>query len=89
MRLSALVACSVFWTLGCRTALPTVPPPTLLAEHTHVTKIVIGADIDDRALLCVEVTPAMRAEWNTRDLERCGATVGELRAQFVHLSSAN
>lgn len=85
----SLASCSLLMNSACsRTVLPAVAPPPIELEGVRVTKIVIAEDVDDRAILCVQVTSEMRLE-RIVGPEVCGFSVGELRREFAHLSNAN
>lgn len=80
-----IVACVLLLTGCAAPPLPAVTPP----EPLPLGRVLFKADVDDRVLVCVEPTAAMRMLRPTADAMICGETVGELRAQFIRQWSAN
>lgn len=84
MKWFALVACLLM--VACST--PSHQAFIVPDMPTHVTAVTIRADIDDRAIFCVEVTPAMTILDLIQGTKICD-TVGSLRHRYAQLRSAN
>jgi hypothetical protein len=63
--------------------------PTVLSA-VHVGRINIGATVEDRTVLCLEITAAMRFEDpNLPGTPICLETIGDVRDRALRLRAAN
>tara|TARA_R110000868_G_scaffold79604_31_gene226479 strand:+ start:612 stop:896 length:285 start_codon:yes stop_codon:yes gene_type:complete len=78
---------------GCIHSAPTAPAVPASVNTTiqsnRAGRIIIGIDVDDRTVLCVERTMPMIAENPVAPPVICLESIGELRRQFSYIQRAN